>query len=102
MNHTAFTIYDQKALAYLPPFFLHNRHMAERTFADCVNSHDHQFGKHPEDYTLFIIGEYDDRTGVLTPQNPELVGNGVDYIDPSQRVANGQFPTPDQDISKAS
>jgi len=81
MIHNVFTIFDAKAEAYLPPFILPKTSMAKRTFSDCVNSADHQFGAHPEDYTLFTIGTFDDETAqynlLLTP---ESLGLGIEYV----------------------
>ena len=65
MMHKLFTIYDQKAQAYLPPFFMHQTGMALRVFSDCVNSNDHQFGKHPADYTIFELGTFNDETAII-------------------------------------
>lgn len=89
MIHHIFTIYDQKAKAYLPPFYLPERGMAERTFSDCVNSNDHQFGAHPQDYTLFTIGLFDDSTAESTIYDaPVMLGNGVEYVIPHTNNAD--------------
>lgn len=72
MKHKIFMVYDDKAKAYLPPFFLPEMGQATRAFADCVNDPGHQFGKHPEDYTLFCAGIFDDRAGTLAVE-PSLV-----------------------------
>lgn len=56
-----FTVYDSKAEAYLPPFYLAASGQAVRTFADTANDPNHAFGKHPSDYTLFEIGVFDDQ-----------------------------------------
>lgn len=78
-----FSVYDQKARAFLPPFFLPERAMAERVFTDCVNSDDHQFGRHPEDYTLIEIGTFDDKDGLLLPKDiPDTIGTGLQYKSP--------------------
>lgn len=77
-----FTIYDQKAEAYLPPFFMPTAGMATRTFADCVNQEDHRFNAHPSDYTLFEIGTFDDSTGTIEPETvPKSYGTGVEFIE---------------------
>ena len=60
-----FSVFDAKADAFLPPFFLHNNGLALRTFGDACNMKDHQFGKHPEDYTLFELGAFEDGSGTL-------------------------------------
>lgn len=89
MKHNIFTVFDQKAKAHLPPFFLPEIGMAERTFADCCNDKEHQFGKHPEDYTLMRIGTFDDQTAYIKIlEVPEVLGTGVKYVQSSSR-ANG-------------
>lgn len=80
MIHTIFTIYDAKAAAYLPPFILPRVEMARRTFSDCVNSADHQFGIHPEDYTLFRLGKFDDyKAKYELEKTPISEGNGLEF-----------------------
>jgi len=73
----AYSIFDEKAKAFLPPFFLHNEAVAVRAFADCVNNPEHQFGKHPTDYTLFCLGGFDDTTGSFEDLGCTLVVAGV-------------------------
>ncbi len=79
MKHLIFTVYDEKAKAFLTPFFLPEKGMAVRVFSDCVNSDDHQFGKHPHDYTLFCIGEWLDHDGVIVAEQKAAIGNGVEF-----------------------
>jgi len=80
MLHKIFCIHDAKASAYLPPFILPRAEMAQRTFGDCINSSDHQFGAHPEDYTLFVLGVWDDETAQYQLDTPKSLGNGVEYV----------------------
>lgn len=60
MKSHIFSVYDDKAGAYLPPFFLRSQGEAERVFADCVMDPTHNFGRHPEDFTLFWVGSIED------------------------------------------
>ncbi len=82
MKHKMFTVFDSAAGAYLPPFVLPAEAMAVRVFSDCVNSSDHQFGKHPSDYTLFELGVWDDSAGVvsLLPSGGGKIVNGLEVI----------------------
>lgn len=81
MQHKIFSIYDQKAHAYLPPWVQHRTEMAERAFADCCNSPEHQFGKHPEDYTLIQLGLFDDSTGQIQVHEVQKThGTGINYL----------------------
>ncbi len=76
MKHNIYAVYDSKAESYTPPFFEHAEGRALRTFADCCNDQGHQFGKHPEDYTIFRLGEYDDNTGTITQDKISSVATG--------------------------
>lgn len=60
-----FSIHDSKAAAYAPPFFMARMELALRAFNDLAADTQSQINKHPEDYTLFLIGEFDDATGAL-------------------------------------
>lgn len=89
MKHKVFTVFDEKAGAHLPIFMMHREEMAQRVFGDCVNSADHAFAKHPADYTLFQIGEFDDSLGKLIPcEANRNLGNGVTYL---RRPVDGEF-----------
>ena len=81
MKYKIFTVYDQKAKAHLPPFFLPEQGQAERIFMDSCNDPEHAFGKHPEDYTLIKIGYFDDDDAKLLPLDvPETIGTGIKYV----------------------
>jgi len=79
MKHHIFTVFDSKAKAYLTPFFLHEDGMAIRVFSDCINDKTHMFGKHPEDYTLFNIGSWNDDKAKFLTNNPISLGNGLEF-----------------------
>lgn len=100
MNHLLFTVYDEKAEVFLPPFFVPTIGLATRAFSDCVNSEDHQFGKHPSDYSLFQLGYFDDHTAEMVSQQRKCLGNGVEYIEnPFENSAGANaHGTPDPSI----
>ncbi len=91
MIHRIFSIFDDKAKAFLPPFILPNEGMAVRVFADMCNSESHQFGAHPSDYTLFDIGQFDDNLGAVMSETAHAVSNGlllvVEPVSPLQAFA---------------
>lgn len=78
MMSKAYCLYDSKLEAYLTPFFAPNRGVAMRHFADLVANEDHPFGKHPEDYTLFELGDFDDVTAMFNASAPASICNGLD------------------------
>lgn len=93
MEHKIFSIYDQKAHAYLPPFTLPNSDMALRTFADCVNADGHAFNRHPSDYTLCELGVYDDSDAKIIPLDIYIsLGVGIEFYkhpSPTEDQNNG-------------
>ncbi len=58
-----FSVFDSKADAYLPPFFAPTTAVGVRTFAAAANAEAHQFRMFAGDYTLFELGEFDERKG---------------------------------------
>lgn len=75
-----FSIHDSKAQAYFPPFFLPTIAMAVRTFEDMANDKNNNIGKHPEDFTLFHIGEFDDTTSIIEPSSPSTAINKAVHL----------------------
>ena len=87
-----YSIHDSAAQAYINPFFLHNDGLAIRAFQDNVNSKDESnISKHPEQFALFKLGEYDDSKGVIKAfDNPQHLAGGLEMVN----------PTPESDILK--
>lgn len=81
-----FAVYDIKAEAYMAPFFMPATGQAVRMFKDAVNDKNTQFGKHPEDYKLVQIGEFDDNKGMLHQEDILSLGFGTDYLDKAEVV----------------
>ena len=72
MKKVYYAVYDRKAELYSTPFLEIKDGTAIRAIQDLVmNSPDHAFAKHPADFSLHKLGEFDDVTGVITGQMPE-------------------------------
>ena len=80
MKTQAFAVHDRAAEVYNPPMFLPAKGQAIRQFDDLANNPDSPINKHPEDYTLYHIGEFDDETALLTPlPKPVSLGTAADF-----------------------
>lgn len=66
----AYSIYDCKALQYHSPWFAVSDGSAVRSFSDMANDPQTTIGRHPRDYTLWLVGTYDDNNGLFTPISP--------------------------------
>lgn len=76
-----FSVHDSKACAFLPPFFMPAKGMAIRSFSDAIAEAKHEFARHPEDYRLGCIGEFDDSSGRLVAyEHVEWLGFGSDFV----------------------
>jgi len=79
MKLLVMTLFDAAAEVYLRPFFVTARGEGIRMFSDLVADAEHPCGRHPEHYTLFVVGEYDQSKGELLPMTPVALGNGLEY-----------------------
>ncbi len=99
MIQLIFTVYDEKAAVFLPPFVVPTLGLAKRAFGDCINSSEHQFGKHPGDYSLFLLAEFEDTTAEFFIKDKKSLLNGVECIDKDHVSALEKFhDTPDAPI----
>lgn len=75
MQNKILTIYDCKAEAYGRPFVARSTGEGLRSFTDEVNSgrEDSQLSNHPEDFTLFEVGTFDDAKGEIFFTMPKRV-----------------------------
>lgn len=77
-----YSVYDGKAEMYLPPFYQTADGAAIRMFQGAVNDQDHDFCKYAADYTLFAIGEWDEKSGtIFSAQQNLALGNGLTFQD---------------------
>ena len=67
MKQLVFSVYDSKAEMFNQPMFMKALGQALRAFGDEANRPESEIYKHPDDYTLFLIGEFDMESGLLTP-----------------------------------
>lgn len=80
MNLKMFCVYDSKALAYMSPFFMSSIGQATRAFGDTCNDKGSGFNKHPEDYTLFYVGDWNDTNASFQPlKTPTSLGLAIEY-----------------------
>lgn len=81
MNINVYSMFDSAAQAFTQPFFLQNDGLAIRAFQDNVNSKEpNNVSEHPDQFTLFRIASYDDKTGTITPEEkPRSLGIGVTF-----------------------
>lgn len=65
MKLNMYSLYDAKAEIFHPPFYKHTHGEAERDTRTLVNDGKSMVNKYPEDYDLYHVGTYDDKTGKI-------------------------------------
>lgn len=81
MIMNVYSIFDDKAKAYAQPFFLLQHGQAIRAFGDEVGNPQSSINKHPSDYHLYLLGEYDDISGKFKSlDSPIFLSHGVDFV----------------------
>ena len=78
MKHFVYAIFDRASGVYDRPFPAISDKAAERSFGDLVADSNTTVGRHPDDFTLFRIGSYNDNNGKLEGEVPEKIANGAE------------------------
>jgi len=85
MTSKVFAIHDSKAAAFASPFFMATKGQAIRAFTDLARDPQSMVGKHPIDYCLFYLSEYDDSLGsFVNLKAPENMGLASDFLAASE------------------
>lgn len=75
-----FAIYDNKAEAFMQPFYATTVGLALRIFADNVSNPESILHKNPNDFVIYEIGEFDDQTGeVINWTENKNLGMAIEY-----------------------
>lgn len=82
MRYKIVAIRDRAIDTYGTPFFVASHGQAIRSFGDEINraSDNNNLNKHPEDFDLFALGEYDDQTGEFDAVRPLQIAVGKDQV----------------------
>lgn len=87
-----FVIHDVKAGEYSSLHTCRSVSAAIRQFGGVILGGDNLLSRYPEDYSLVMIGEFDEMTCTLTTCAPEVVQTAVDVL----RRADRPRPNGDQ------
>ena len=74
-----YTIKDALMETYHQDYTLENDALAIRQFADMANE-DTQIAKNPNDYSLWRIGEFENTTAELIPQDPQCLAKAHEHV----------------------
>ena len=64
MTYEIYTIYDSASKSYNNPFYFLNDNLATRAAIDLLQD-ENEISRHPHDFTMFKIGQYDPQIGEI-------------------------------------
>lgn len=70
----AYSVFDNKAKVFSQPFYTVNDSTAIRMFRDAAIDPQTSLAKHPEDFSLYAIGRFDDALGLFVELGDGDVG----------------------------
>lgn len=75
-----YSVFDRKANCYNTPFFCHTDGVAVRNFQDLVLDSRSSVNRHPDDYSLYKVGEFTEASGLLIPlSTPAHISNATEF-----------------------
>ncbi len=91
MKLNAYTIYDVASGTYMRPYFSTADGEAMRGFKDIATDATHSVGKHPEDYTLYRVGSFNDTTGQMAGEELEKLTTGLECVAQDRNIQPGSL-----------
>ena len=86
MRLNIYTIFDTAAAVYKRPFVAQADGEVLRVFKDMALNKDHEIGAHPEDYSLWRIGTFDDNTALVVAETKECLATGTELVAQARSV----------------
>ncbi len=92
MKINIYTIYDTASGLYRFPMFVSSDGEALRSFSDAALNAESDIGKHPEDYTIFRNGSFNDVTGEILGEQPESLKTALACVAASRQIIKDELP----------
>lgn len=85
-----YSVYDSALQTYTKPFYCKNKGEALRAWVDAVND-ETIFGKHPDEVTLFEVGDFNEETGQVKAYEAYVsLGVGSEFVKKSKQSSSNQ------------
>jgi len=75
-----YSVYDEKAQVYLPPFVAKTVGEADRIFDSVIKAGQSTISQYPADHSLYNVGTFDDCGAVLEPCVPQFISKGDTHV----------------------
>lgn len=81
MKMYVFSVFDKAVNAYNTPFYARTTAEAIRSFGGLVNDASTNVAKHPSDFVLFVLGAYDDNSGLFECSEPRRIVGATEIVE---------------------
>lgn len=89
MELNAYSILDEKSGTYDRPIFATTHAVAMRAFGDACKDPNHPMAKHPEDYRLYHLGDFNQITGEMNSNpKPTFLASATEFARPTDNGLN--------------
>ncbi len=86
-----YSVYDSCSGTYDRPICAQADGAAIRSFGNIAIAADHPIGMHPEHYSLFRVGLFDDNTGVIEPELAVCIAKAHECVAVSRKVMSNDL-----------
>lgn len=87
MKLNIYSIFDTASGLYSRPFFTQSDGEAIRSFTDLSSDAKHPVGMHPEDYTLYRLGTFNDNNGAFHDEPNESLATALERIASTRNIS---------------
>ncbi|AXH73764.1 MAG: nonstructural protein [Microviridae sp.] len=89
MQSSLYAVHDAKAVAFCTPFVSDNDSTALRAFRFAANDLSTDIGRYPSDFTLYVIGTFDNQSGQVFSIEPAALALAATLVNPTEVTSNG-------------
>ncbi len=89
MKQQIYAVFDTCAGIYDSPHFANSDDIVKRQFQDIATAADNPISKHPEHYSLWRLGAWDNNSGKIVNEHNECLWQAVEAISQSQIIEPG-------------
>ncbi len=86
MKQQIYAVKDIVAEEFQPPFYLKNDAVAVKEFGKACEQTDTQWHKHPNDYSLYYLGEFDTETGTIISKDKKQIANASQFVTSGENI----------------
>lgn len=102
MKLNLYSIFDTASGIWDRPMTAQSDGEMLRAFGDIAVNQEHPIGQHPEDYSLFRVGIWDNNKGFITAEDPECLATGLEMVSKAQTVNRDNLKKFDGEIHEIS